>query len=77
MNEFSRLKWQCRRGMKELDLLLTRYLEQEYNRAPLAEQQTFQTLLELPDIDLYTYLIGQETPGDDKLLKLIEKIRNT
>lgn len=76
MNEFSRLKWQCRRGMKELDLLLTRYLEQEYNRASLAEQQTFQTLLELPDIDLYAYLIGQETSGDDKLLRLIETIKN-
>ncbi|TGO02253.1 hypothetical protein PN36_27835 [Candidatus Thiomargarita nelsonii] len=59
MNELSKLKWRCRRGMKELDVLLTRYLEQCYEQAPIAEQQTFQALLELPDMELYAYLLGQ------------------
>jgi len=73
MNELSKLKWRCRRGMKELDVLLTRYLEQSYEQAPIAEQQTFQALLELPDMELYAYLVGQKTPTDGKWRALVEK----
>ncbi len=67
MSELSKLKWRCRRGMKELDVLLTRYLEQRYEQAPITEQMTFQALLELPNIDLYAYLIGQKKPADKEL----------
>jgi antitoxin CptB len=72
-SEYSKLKWRCRRGMKELDVLLIRYLEQSYEQAPIAEQQTFQALLELPDMELYAYLLGQKTPTDGKLRALVEK----
>ncbi len=75
MNHISKLKWQCRRGMKELDLLLTRYLEQQYPHASTATQHTFQVLLELPDIDLYSYMIGQETPAEETLRNLIEELK--
>lgn len=75
MNTVPKLKWQCRRGMKELDLLLTRYLEQQYPHASPTTQQTFEVLLELPDIDLYSYMIGQEKPAAANLQKLIEEIR--
>jgi len=46
MSELSQLKWQCRRGMKELDLVLTHYLESQYLLASPQEQQTFKELLE-------------------------------
>jgi antitoxin CptB len=75
MNELAKLKWRCRRGMKEMDILLTRYLEQEYEQAQEVEQKTFQALLDVPDIDLYAYLIGQEKPTDTKMLTLVEKLR--
>ena len=31
--EFKRLRWRCRRGMRELDQLLVRYLEREWQQA--------------------------------------------
>ncbi len=71
----SRLKWQCRRGTKELDLLLTHYLEQHYPQAMIKEQQTFQQLLELTDEELSAYLLGQKLPSQRELANLIEKIR--
>jgi antitoxin CptB len=82
MSEINKLKWQCRRSMKELEILFMRYLEQKYEHAPIDEQQTFQTLLELPDIDLYTYLVKREMPTDenvraildDKMQTLVEKM---
>jgi antitoxin CptB len=52
-----KLKWHCRRGMKELDVLLTQYLEQNYDKASKIEQQAFENLLKLSDNDLYALLI--------------------
>lgn len=75
MSEFSKLQWRCRRGMKELDILLSCYLRQHYNETSIDEQQNFQKLLELPDVDLYAYFIGREEPTDTRLTILIEKIR--
>ena len=63
--------------MKELDVLLTRYLEHRYEQAPIAEQQTFQALLELPNILLYAYLLGQETPTDGEMRALVERMRQS
>jgi len=74
MSEFSKLKWRCRRGIKELDILLTSYLEHHYNHALVSEQQTFQILLELADPDLYAYLTRQKVPLDKQLNDLIEKL---
>ena len=74
MNQLSKLKWRCRRGMRELDVLLTNYLEQRYKHAPITEQQTFQALLELSDNQLQNYLLGEVKPEDRKMLNLVWKI---
>ena len=47
--ELSRLKWRCRRGMKELDLLLLRWLERGWPRADAERRRAFEWLLEQPD----------------------------
>ena len=56
------LRWRCRRGMRELDVLLERYLEERYPCAPSIEQQAFEALLELPDPELHAYLCGARCP---------------
>ena len=68
-----RLRWRCRRGMKELDILLTRYLDERYGAAPAAEQDAFQRLLEIQDPVIYAYCLGQE-PAPAHLAVLIERI---
>ena len=57
-----RLRWRCRRGMKELDILLTRYLDERYETAPAAEQDAFRRLLEIQDPLIHAYCLGQEPP---------------
>ena len=44
MSDISRLRWLCRRGMKELDVVLSRYLELNYGLASPGDQQIFRTL---------------------------------
>jgi len=60
--DVGRLRWRCRRGMKELDLLLTRYLDERYGAAAADEQEAFQQLLESQDPAIYAYCVGSERP---------------
>jgi antitoxin CptB len=60
------LEWRCRRGMKELDLLLLRYLRDRHALAATDERDAFAEFLELPDPDIARYLIGGDVPEDPR-----------
>ena len=68
-----RVRWRCRRGMKELDLLLTRYMEERYGAASPEEREAFRGLLETQDPVIYAYCLGSERPPEH-LAGLIERI---
>jgi antitoxin CptB len=72
--DLGRLRWRCRRGMKELDLLLARYMDARYCDAPASEQDAFRRLLDIQDPVIYAYCLGQETPPTH-LAALIARIR--
>jgi antitoxin CptB len=69
MSEYSQLKWQCRRGVKELDLLLTNYLQHTYPFANKKEQMAFKQLLTLEDPVLFALLLESESTITAQLLK--------
>ena len=70
MSQLDRLKWQCRRGTKELDFLLNRYLETGYLLADQQEQALFEELLALEDDQLSGVLIGELEAGMEKFVAL-------
>ena len=70
----SRLRWRCRRGMRELDVVLARYLEGDYPQANPHERRAFEALLELQDPDLLGALIGRTTPPADPDMAHVLKI---
>ena len=55
--ERSRLLWRCRRGRKELDLLLLEWMDRHFDSATVEQRAGFAQLLELPDPDLERYLM--------------------
>jgi antitoxin CptB len=69
--EIGRLRWRCRRGMRELDVLLTRYVEEHYARASREHQEAFRMLLESPDPLIHAYCLGHEAPPTRVLASLI------
>ncbi len=69
------LKWQCRRGMRELDILLTKYLENDFPQADDQQKQAFRALLALPDPDLIAYLLGGQSPPDAVIANIVSQIR--
>lgn len=74
--QLARLKWQCRRGMLELDLLLLPFVEEQYSLLPPDEQTAFTELLTYPDQEIYAWLTERETPEDQSLALMAKKILN-
>ena len=72
---FSKLRWQCRRGMRELDVLMTRWLERDWAGASSAERLAFQQLLALQDPELAEYLLRGDTPADPLQARVVLRIR--
>lgn len=72
--ELRRLRWRCRRGMRELDMLLLRFLDDRYATSTGAEQEAFCRLLSLPDPEILGLLTGarsSEDPGLDRIVGLV------
>lgn len=76
MSEESRLRWLCRRGMKELDVVMTGYLESHYELASEAEKKAFTDLLEMHDPDLYALLMGRQSSSNPTIETVLGSIRN-
>ena len=73
--KLERLRWRCRRGLLELDVVLLNFLEQHYPGLSPPEQNAFDKLLAVPDDILFAYMQGDQKPVDNELRKLVDKIR--
>lgn len=74
-SDTARLRWQCRRGMLELDVILSRYLETRFPEASEQEQAQFRALLEVEDPVLNKWLILGDIPADDPLAAIARRVR--
>jgi antitoxin CptB len=75
--ELAKLRWRCRRGMRELDALLHAFLDESYAALSAAEKQQFAAILDLPDPELNAYVLGRLKPADRDVAALIERIRKS
>jgi antitoxin CptB len=71
----NRLRWRCRRGMLENDLVLTRFLDSRGDRITDAELAALESMLEMSDNDLWEMLSGRQEPADAALMPLLERLR--
>ncbi len=70
-----RLRWRCRRGMAELDVLMLRFLDQRWSDAADDERSLFLRLLDCEDDNLWRWFMGISRPDDKDLDGLVERIR--
>ena len=61
--------------MRELDTLLLRYIERRYAVADPHEREAFGRLLDLPDPDLFGYLVGRTDVPEESLRDVVDRIR--
>lgn len=75
INDKSRLRWACRRGMLELDVLLGNFLEERYDSLSLEEKKDFIALLNEPDPELFAWIMGHEEPKNLKYKHITDMVR--
>ncbi len=71
----NQLKWQCRRGMLELDVILIPFLAQYFEGLDRDLQNAFVKLLKEADPDLYTWIMGFGHCEQTELAEIIQLIR--
>ena len=57
-----RVRWRCRRGLLELDIVLGRFVQQRYPAMNDEERVIFDELLDLPDTELWELITGNKKP---------------
>ena len=75
MSESDRIRWQCRRGLLELDLVLAKFLDRHLENLLPEQLAAFRALLDYPDNDLWDFLNGKRLPPDPAsraIIKLFE-----
>jgi antitoxin CptB len=75
MKELDRVRWRCRRGMLELDIVLQRFVDKHYTQLNEIELQQFDTLLNLPDNDLWDMITAKKEMGDMKLQPMLRLLQ--
>ena len=68
------LQWRCRRGTKELDVMLTNFLENNYDSLSDTQIQDFDELLDAQDTVLWYWLIGKDAPEAESIKSIIKLI---
>ena len=71
----AKIKWQCRRGMLELDLVLMRFIDIALEQLTDKELNAFELILNEPDPVLYSWLMGSTAPDDGELRTIVELIK--
>ncbi len=69
------IRWKCRRGMLELDLMLSRLVDRHGQAMSDAELQTLMQLLECEDDQLWDWMTGRGQPEDSRMKQLVQQIR--
>lgn len=72
----TKLRWACRRGMLELDLLLLPYFEHNFDQLSLSDQTLFKTLLSEADQDLYAWILNFQACPHENFHQLLMNIRS-
>ena len=74
MNAINRLRWKCRRGTLELDLVLEHFLDRDYATLDANSKQAFEELLEAGDEDLWAMVNGEmpaPSPSCETVISLL------
>ena len=63
----SRVLWRCRRGIREMDLVFSRFLETHYDQLSAEDSALFDGFLLENDLDIYDWILGRREPPAEYL----------
>lgn len=75
MQNIKKLRWKCRRGMKEMDILFEHYLNDHYENVDAEHQSAFETLCDTQDPVVADYLFERSKPDNAAVNDIINIMR--
>jgi antitoxin CptB len=69
-----KLKWRCRRGMRELDVMLERYLDCHDNFEEKNSMEAFERFLESSDMDIYEWVTKRSKPSNLEFATIVDRV---
>ena len=76
MKELERVRWRCRRGLLELDIVLGRFIEQHYVNLDKAQMAAFDLLLDMPDPALWDMITNtRHSPPQSERCAVLELLQ--
>jgi antitoxin CptB len=69
------IRWQCRRGMLELDMLLLPFFDTVYETLAVEQKKAFINLLAFPDQEIFAFLMARQIPDSLALESIVQHIR--
>ncbi len=75
MRELDRIRWNCRRGLLELDLVLAAFIERHLDKLNPGQLKVLQELLDYPDNDLLDLVMGRAELADRRCQPLLDMMR--
>ena len=76
MSEIDRVRWHCRRGLLELHIIFTRFLDDGgYDRLTPAQREVFSEVLQFDDNHLWDLVAGRREPDDAAVAEVVTLLR--
>ena len=76
MGDMDRLRWRCRRGLLELDIILAHFLDTGFGDLGAEDRRVFTELLGLADNDLWDLISRRQTAPDGAQERILELLRH-
>lgn len=73
-DQYRRLAWQCRRGIKEVEVVLVPFFEQHFLHLSRDDQQLFEQLLLEQDVDMFEWFTKRTLPEQPDLARIVKKV---
>tara|TARA_B100000427_G_C15261721_1_gene486830 strand:- start:390 stop:620 length:231 start_codon:yes stop_codon:yes gene_type:complete len=71
----SKLKWRCRKGVRELDMLLSKYIETSYSVLPTKEKDIFLEFIEKDTYEILDILMNKKN-SNEKFTNIVEALKS-
>ncbi len=76
--DYERLRWRCiRRALLELDIVLTRFLDNGFEQLDDEQQKAFVELADWEDHDLWYLISGQAECDDERFAPIVAMLRKS
>lgn len=73
-DHYRRLAWQCRRGIKEVEVVLVPFFERHFMALSPADQALFEKLLEEQDVDMFEWFTTRTLPEQPDLARIVKMV---